>query len=112
MIDSECSLTVKGKIVLYAGLLDIPIRSFQVLVMCYVYQKASLSKPLPMHYVLFHRLFRGKSRCNIHYYIRPLVSKNLVQRHHNKLIGITKSAYGKLKQHDADFVEINDSFEC
>ena len=112
LINSDYSLTIHGKILLYSRMFDVSILSFKILSLCYSHKRSQRSEtPFPVFYELVESFFGGKSTSNMYGSIKQLTEKNLTERYSCRSLIITDSAYNSLKQYDADIVDIECSFE-
>ena len=114
LIDSNCTITVHGKTVLYAAKLGIPVMALKILLLLYCHRKSQSSLAADLHpvsYVLIESLFRSKSNVWMYKSIRELLDRGLAVKHHYRTLLISNHAYNLLKAYDADVVEIEGTFE-
>ncbi len=110
-IRADCSLTVKGKMLIYSDMLGIPILSFKILAILYCHKcMQSASNHMPASQDLFLFLFTKKSSNYMSMCMTSLKKLNLAEKCSCRYIRITDSAFEILKKHDADIVEIESTF--
>ena len=113
LINPDCTITVEGMTLLYAGIFQIPVASFKILALCYVYRKLQTPKTelIPVFYKLIESFFGGKPTRYMRECIKYLIDENFAEKCNCQSITITDSAYTKLKQYDAEVVGIERTFE-
>ena len=111
LVNSDCSLTIEGKIVLYAGILEISVVAFKMLVMLYCYRKLQSAKNhMPLFHDIFLFLFSKKTDRHMRDNIQSLKNHNLAEKRACRYLRITDSAFDMLKKYDADITEIEKTF--
>lgn len=113
LINSDNSLTLRGKKFLYAFTLDIPVTALEMLIISYDHRCIQTCKDLiPMTSDVFLSVFANLKISAARNNIKILVDANLLRRVFCKHYIITDYAYENLKHHNYDIMEIKDTLEC
>ena len=115
MINSTFDLTSKGKLAIYAGILDIPTVSLKILSLLYVHKKYQIKGKnktqkyrLPMAFDFLESAISPLSRTSVYRYIQYLKDDGLVFSAGKTYVMLTDSACALLKKYDADISFIAD----